>query len=55
LTQSIEEKNRSIKKLESELESVERRLNLLEDKTVPTEEDTIREMILKTRKMEGEL
>jgi len=27
----------------------------MEDKTIPTEEDTIREMILRTSKTEGEL
>ena len=38
-----------------ELEDAESRLNVLEDKIVPTEEDTIREMILKNSKTEAEL
>ena len=39
----------------AQLESSERRLDSMEDKTIPTEEDTIREMILRTSKTEGEL
>jgi len=38
-----------------ELEDAESRLNVLEDKIVPTEEDSIREMILKNSKTEAEL
>lgn len=42
-------------KLRLELDVAERRLNTLEDKIIPTEEDTIRDMILKNSQTEAEL